>query len=92
MASIGVRAQCLGKLLCTHLYRQFLRPKMEYGLAITIFTKKEYQGLKVTQNSCLFKIYGTKTDHSVTVIHHISKLEYMKDGVITLQARFISRT
>ncbi|KAG2218671.1 hypothetical protein INT45_007840 [Circinella minor] len=92
LASIGVRARCLGKLLSTRLYRQFIRPKMEYGLAITKFTHEDCKILQESQNTCLQKIYGTKTNQSMAVIHHLANLEYMTDRVTTLQAKFILRS
>ncbi|KAG2222501.1 hypothetical protein INT45_012815 [Circinella minor] len=92
MASIGVRARCLGKLLSTRLYRQFIRPKMEYGLAIAKLNRDDYNTLQETQNTCLRKIYGTKANHSMAIIHHLANLKFMVDRVTTLQAKFIFRS
>ena len=92
LASIGVRARCLGKLLSTRFYRQFIRPKMEYGLAITKFSQEDCKTLQETQNTCLRKIYGTKTNQSMAVIHHIPNLENMTDRITILQAKFIFRS
>ncbi|KAG2219714.1 hypothetical protein INT45_006046 [Circinella minor] len=89
MASIGVRARCLGKLLSTRLYRQFIRPKMEYGMAIAKLNRDDYNILQETQNTCLRKIYGTKTNHSMAIIHHLANLEFIVDRVTTLQAKFM---
>ena len=89
MAFIGARAHCPGKLLCTRLHRQFLRPNMKYGLTIALFIKKEYNTLQETQNTCLRKIYDIKTNQAMTIVHHISNLAYMKDRLTTLQAKFL---
>ncbi|KAG2215946.1 hypothetical protein INT45_001695 [Circinella minor] len=39
-----------------------------------------------------YMVSGTKTNHSMAIIHHLANLEYMIDRVTTLQAKFISRS
>ncbi|KAG2212141.1 hypothetical protein INT45_013604 [Circinella minor] len=65
---------------------------MEYGLAIAKLNRDDYNTLQETQNTCLRKIYGTKTNHSMAIIHHLTNLEFMVDRVTTLQAKFIFRS
>ncbi|KAG2218472.1 hypothetical protein INT45_011653 [Circinella minor] len=65
---------------------------MEYGLAIAKLNRDDYNTLQETQNTCLRKIYGTKTNHSMAIIHHLANLEFMVDRVTTLQAKFIFRS
>ena len=61
-------------------------------LAISRLTQDDYKILQETQNSCLRKIYGTKTNQSMATIHHLAKLEYVAERVTILQAKFILRS
>lgn len=89
--SIGVRPRCLGRLLCSRLYRQFIRPKMEYGLAIIVFNKKNTEVLEKAQSNCLRQIYGAHKTSSTAVMLHMARLVPMKDRIATLQAQFLVR-
>ncbi|KAI7856383.1 hypothetical protein BDC45DRAFT_567419 [Circinella umbellata] len=92
LASIGVRARCFEKLLCTRLYRQFLRPKTEHGLAITNLTNDDNKLLQEARQTCLRKIFGTRNNRSMAVIHHLGNLEYITERITILQAKFLFRS
>ena len=65
---------------------------MEYSLAISRFTQGDYKTLQETGNSSLPKIYDTKTNQPMVIIHHLAKLEYIAERVTILQAKLTLRS
>ena len=62
--AIGVSPTGLSRLLACRLYAQFIRPKMEYGLAIIPFTQARLKKLDHAQDTCLRMIYGASPTSS----------------------------
>lgn len=91
LRSIGLRPSGLGKLLACRLYRQFIRPQMEYGIAIQTIGKKLRTVLDNAQSNSLRMIYGASAKASTQVMCHMANLPRMEDRVTILQAKFILR-
>ncbi|KAL1932592.1 hypothetical protein VTP01DRAFT_8270 [Rhizomucor pusillus] len=89
--SISVLPTGLGRLLCSRLYSQFIRPKMMYGLAICTFNKKHRQILESAQSTCLRMIYGAHHKSSTVVMAHLANLPSMTERITILQAKLLLR-
>ena len=89
--TIVISTTGLSKLLSTRIYAQFIRPKMEYGLAIIKLNKISTTKLEKTQNTCIQMIYGARSKSSTKVMRHLTKLPSMKERTAILQAKFLRR-
>ncbi|KAG0167330.1 hypothetical protein DFQ29_000511, partial [Apophysomyces sp. BC1021] len=72
--NIGLNPSGFSRLLASRLYAQFIRPKLEYGLAIISFTKTQLKEIEHTQNTCVRMIYGAHTHSETKVMRHLAKL------------------
>ena len=61
-------------LLNSKLYRTFIRPKFEYGLAITKFTKADVAVLEKLQDKCLRLMVGGHPTSSTAVLKIMTNL------------------
>ena len=84
LQAIGARPSGFGALLSSRLYRQFIRPKFEYGLAISKLTAKDYKELERIQDRCLRMIFGGHRTASTIVFRHICDLPTMKERALIL--------
>ncbi|KAG1434583.1 hypothetical protein G6F56_014259 [Rhizopus delemar] len=55
---IGVNRQGFSLLLCARIYSTFIRPKFEYGLAISKFTATQVKEIDRLQDRCLRMMVG----------------------------------
>ncbi|KAG0805623.1 hypothetical protein G6F18_014112 [Rhizopus arrhizus] len=55
---IGVNRQGFSLLLCSHIYATFVRPKFEYGLAISRLTATDLKSIEGLQDRCLRLLVG----------------------------------
>ncbi|KAI9274767.1 hypothetical protein BDA99DRAFT_533378 [Phascolomyces articulosus] len=91
--ALGLSPTGFTRLLATHIYAQFIRPQMEYGLAIQKTQQKHTKLLENTQSSCLRRIYGSNNQRASTkVMQHLINIPSMKIRVFILQAKFLNRT
>lgn len=88
---IGVKTSGLGPLLSAKLYRQFVRPKLEYGLAISKFLATQVADLEKAQNQCLRLIMHGHPTSSTMVFKHLTDLPDMRTRVLTLAAKYVIR-
>ena len=91
--SIGLSPSGFNRLLSARIYSQFIRPQMEYRLAIQILnTKTHTKVLTKTQTTCLRRIYGSSSKTSSSaVMQHLVDLPTMASRVSVLQAKFLNR-
>ncbi|KAG2218917.1 hypothetical protein INT45_008154 [Circinella minor] len=89
LSSIGISPSGISKLLSVCIYTQFIRPKLEYGLAIITPNKKQQHALELVQNNCICHIYGAHSHSSTTVMCHMHKLPSMKERTSILQTKFL---
>lgn len=91
LKSIGCNPTGLPRLLATQLYQQFIRPKMEYGLAIIKTNKTQLKKIERSQNQCLRMIFGGHRTSSTIVFRHMAGLPTMEERVEILRAKFLAR-
>ncbi|EIE88737.1 hypothetical protein RO3G_13448 [Rhizopus delemar RA 99-880] len=68
---IGVNRQGFSLLLCSRIYATFVRPKFEYGLAISKFTTAQVKEIERLQDRCLRMMVGGHATSSTSVIKHL---------------------
>ncbi|KAJ8651345.1 hypothetical protein O0I10_013156, partial [Lichtheimia ornata] len=91
LETLGCNPRGFPRLLAIRLYQQFIRPKMEYGLAITPFNKAHLRKLEQAQDSCLRRIFGGHSKSSTKAFRHMANLPTMQDRVAILGAKFLIR-
>ncbi|KAI9493051.1 hypothetical protein BDB00DRAFT_764344 [Zychaea mexicana] len=88
---IGLNPSGLSQMLASRLYAQFIRPKLEYGLAVTSFPKTQLKALEQAQSTCIRMVYGAHSHSETKVMHHLAKLPSMHERTAILQAKFLRR-
>ena len=91
LASMGLNRQGFPLLLSSRLYASFIRPKLEYGLAIARLLKKDYTALNRTQDRCLRMLVGGHPSSSTVVLRHICHLPSMSFRADVLALKFCLR-
>ncbi|KAG1321483.1 hypothetical protein G6F63_013761 [Rhizopus arrhizus] len=86
--SIGLNRQGFPLLLSSRLFAAFVRPKLEYGLAIAQLTRKDYDELNRAQDRCLRMLVGGHRTASTVVLRHICNLPSMTFRADTLVLKF----
>lgn len=92
LVPLGLNPHGLPPKLLIALYKQFIRPTMEYGLAITKTTKRHLTPLQQTQQQALRRMFGGHATSETAVIQHLSALPTMSTRSSILQAKFIHRS
>lgn len=83
---LGAHRSGFSLLLSSKLYRTFIRPKFEYGLAITKLLKTDLTALNRLQDRCLRLLIGGSATSSTTVLRRLINLPDMtwrRDVLIT---------
>ncbi|OAD65494.1 hypothetical protein PHYBLDRAFT_176086 [Phycomyces blakesleeanus NRRL 1555(-)] len=94
MAMLNAVGACWSEfslLLSSHLYRTFIRPKFEYGLAILPLKRTDTIQLEKIQDKCLRMIVGGHQTSSTTVLKHICHLPSMSFRADVLITKFCIR-
>ncbi|KAG2192063.1 hypothetical protein INT47_006506 [Mucor saturninus] len=88
LTSVGVHKNGFSLLLCSRLYTSFIRPKIEYGLAISHFTATQIKAIDDTQNRLVRMFVGGSW---FKVAKHITCLPSMKHRYNVLVTRYVLR-
>ncbi|KAG1446231.1 hypothetical protein G6F46_011936 [Rhizopus delemar] len=88
---IGVNRQGFSLLLCSRLYATFVRPKFEYGLAISRLMGSDLKALEGLQDRCLCLLVDGHRTSSTTIIKHITTLPSMRHRIDVLVTRYCLR-
>ncbi|OAD81228.1 hypothetical protein PHYBLDRAFT_161851 [Phycomyces blakesleeanus NRRL 1555(-)] len=91
MATLNVVGACrsgFSLLLSSCLYKTFIRPKFEYGLAILPLKRTDTIQLEKIQDKCLRMIVGGHRTLSTTVLKHICHLPSMSFRADVLITKF----
>ncbi|KAG1131666.1 hypothetical protein G6F38_013360 [Rhizopus arrhizus] len=88
---IGVNRQGFSLLLCSRIYATFVRPKFEYGLAISRLTATDLKSIESLQDRCLRLLVGGHRTSSTTIIKHITTLPSMRHRIDVLITRYCLR-
>src|SRR5690606_25156564 len=89
---IGVNRNVFSLLLCSRIYTTFVRPKFEYGLAISHLSASDLKSLERLQNRCLRMLVGGHATSSTVVLKHLTSLPSMRFRCDVLSARFALRS
>src|SRR6478735_2527125 len=84
---IGVNRQGFCLLLCARIYATFVRPKFEYGLAISKFSATQVKEIERLQDRCLRMMVGGHATSSTLVIKHMTTLPSMHHRIDVLTTR-----
>ena len=89
---IGVNRNAFSLFLCSRIYSTFVRPKFEYGLAISHLSASDYKSLERLQDRCLRLLVGGHSTSSTVVLKHLTCLPSMRFRCDVLSARFALRS
>lgn len=92
LTSVGVHRNGFSLLLCSRLYKCFIRPKIEYGLAISRLNSADLRGLDDTQNRLVKMFIGGSWFNVAKHITCIPSMEHRYNVLVTryaLRARFL---
>jgi hypothetical protein len=85
---VGVNRNGFSLLLCARLFATFIRPKLEYGIAITQFTGQQLKSLEGAQNKCLRRLVGGGPGAPIAVLRHILNLPSMTVRIQTCRVQY----
>lgn len=88
LKSVGVHRNGFSLLLCARLYKTFIRPKFEYGFAISRFSSPDLTAIDRLQNRLVGMFVGSKW---FNVAQHITGIPAMKHRYNILATRFALR-
>lgn len=86
--SVGVNRTGFSLLLCSRLYKAFIRPKIEYGLAISHLSFQDFKALDDVQNKLVGMFVGGSW---FNVAKHITCLPSIKHRYNVLATRYALR-
>lgn len=87
--SIGVNRNGFSLLFCSKLYSCFIRPKFEYGFAISRFKAPEMKALEGLQNKLVSMFLGS---NHTTVAKHITCIPGIVHRYNSLVTKFVLRS
>ncbi|OAD80284.1 hypothetical protein PHYBLDRAFT_160931 [Phycomyces blakesleeanus NRRL 1555(-)] len=88
LTAVGACRSGFSLLLSSCLFKTFIQPKFEYGLAITCLLQKDVLLLEKIQDKCLRMIVGGHATSSTAVLKHICNLPSMAFRVDILKTKF----
>jgi hypothetical protein len=88
---LGLASASFSRVTAAKLYTTFIRPKFEYGLAISTFLKKDLKALEKAQDTCLRLAFGGHKKSSTAVFKHMTNLPAMSDRVELLRFKMVVR-
>ncbi|KAK4513034.1 uncharacterized protein ATC70_013034 [Mucor velutinosus] len=86
--SVGVNRNGFSLLLCARLYKSFIRPKLEYGLAISHLSFRDFKALDALQNRLVGMFVGSTW---YNVAKHLTCIPSMKHRYNVLITRYALR-
>jgi hypothetical protein len=87
--SVGVNRNGFSLLLCSRLYTTFIRPKFEYGLAISRLSAADFTALDNLQNRLVGMFVGSRW---FNVTKHITCIPSMKHRYNVLVTKYALRS
>ncbi|KAI8646389.1 hypothetical protein BD408DRAFT_472053, partial [Parasitella parasitica] len=90
--AIGCNRSGFPLLFSTKLYACFVRPKLEYGLGISLLKLADFRALEKVQDTCLRMIFGGHRAASTMVFRHMTNLPLMKQRAAILVTQFCLRS
>jgi hypothetical protein len=87
--SVGVNRNGFSLLLCSRLYTAFIRPKFEYGLAISRLSASDFKALDNLQNRLVGRFVGSNW---FNVAKHLTCIPSMKHRYNVLVTKYVLRS
>ena len=91
LASMGISANTWPVSSCIHVYRSFVRPVMEYGMALRPLPKKVLSVYQKTQNLALRTMLRAPRTTSVNAMHRLTLIETIQTRNAELNFRYAMR-
>jgi hypothetical protein len=88
---LGVHSPGFSRLTSARIYSTFIRPKLEYGLAISSLLVKHIKILEKAQDQCLRLAFGGHSKASTKVFKHLTALPSMRDRAEILTFKMMIR-
>jgi hypothetical protein len=88
---LGLSSPSFSRLTAARIYACFIRPKMEYGLGISLYLKKDLLTIEKAQDKCLRLAFGGHRTSSTGVFKHMTNLPSMQARVHTLVFKMVCR-
>ncbi|KAG2191387.1 hypothetical protein INT47_013269 [Mucor saturninus] len=92
LVPLGLNPYGLPPKLLIQLYKQFIRPTMEYGLAIAQISNRQLLPIQQTQHQALRKMFGGHPTSEIEVIQKLTGLPTMYTRASILEAKYIHRS
>jgi NAD-dependent dihydropyrimidine dehydrogenase PreA subunit len=73
------------------LYKSFIRPQFEYGMALQIIPSKTLKAVQKIQNRCLRTIFSCAQTTSINALHRISGIDKVQTRNEVLHAKYWNR-
>jgi hypothetical protein len=89
LAGVGMNATGWPLRASIKAYKAFIRPVMEYGLALTVLKTKEIAVFQSVQNLALRRMLGVPRNGSIAAMHKLTLLESMEQRNLILNATLI---
>jgi exonuclease III len=77
LQALGIHTPSFSRFVSAQLYSIFIRPKLEYGLAISHINAKNLALLEKAQNQCLRLCFGGHSKSSTAVYKQLTRLPSM---------------
>jgi hypothetical protein len=87
----GFHSPSFSRLTSARIYTTFIRPKLEYGLAISTFLVKDHKVIEKAQDQCLRLCFGGHSKASTMVFKHMTGLPSMRERIETLGFKMLVR-
>lgn len=91
LSHIGMNATGFNPWRCCNVYKTFVRPTMEYGLACAYLEPRHIQELEKAQNKALRTVLAAPRTCSTESLHRLAEVETMEVRVQILQAKWLFR-
>ena len=91
MGSMGLNLNGFAPEASSRLYKTFIRPAMEYGLALKQLSAEEIKTYQKTQNMALRMIFSVPRNTSIEAMHKLAQVEPMETRNQILNLEFAGR-
>lgn len=91
LSSVGMNATGWPLTASLQAYKSFIRPVMEYGLAIEVLRPTNIAMYQAVQNLALRRIFGAPRNCSTQALHKLAKIETMEHRNWVLNASLLGR-
>ena len=91
IAGVGMNGTGFSPEASVRIYKQFIRPIMEYGLQLKVQNQTNEKKMQKVQNSALRSILSANRNTSVAALHRLLKIERIRKRNQILNATYYGR-